>query len=755
MGTSAFDPAGLSRSLADGRRVVAVGLRGSAPAFAVAALARHHDGAVLWVAPDEETAVHVHRELTTFLGKRSDRRVLLYPGSDVEPYSGLSPHAEVSRRRIEILSRMQEGHLDLVVASVAALFKRVLPRPRLGNAQELLSVGEEIDRDALLESLVEWGYFSTDLTEDPGCFSVRGHVMDLYPPGFDGPLRVEFWGDEIESIRMFDPVSQRSLLTVDEVVVLPVREELLSDEARARFGGQLKDLSDDRAVPPRARHRLEDELERGRYFAGIEDYLPFFYGELDSFFDYLGDQALLVVGDAEGVESAIADEPVRLRKAFEGGEAPAALVPEPDELHLTAEQFRTGLAGRGQLVLPALDDLAEGEAFVRLPTQDHASLRSEILAAREKNEGMLAPLLSRLERWRSDDLDVIVACTSRVQAERVTEMLDERDVSCAVVDGPVTAHELLRADSPWRLGSRGAVAAVPAGLDRGFVFPGASLAVVSQAEVFGRRRKRRQVRRDRLGHALTSFSELKEGDFVVHGHHGIARYLGMHKLETPKSVAEKRQDFLQRMRDPRYRVGDADVAVIEARGSRNDYLLLEYRGGDRLYVPMHKLDLLHRYAAVEGATPPLDRLGGQTWSRRRKKVEEAVQKMAAALLELYAARQAAESLPFDPPDSLYREFAASFPFEETPDQLEAIQAISEDLQSTKPMDRLVCGDVGFGPSSSSRWRSPRSRRHESPGAWDNSFRSIRSGLSPSTLRPRSVITNTPRPVLRSNPVFAR
>ena len=696
MGSTSFDPAGLAASLSKGRRVVAAGLRGSAPAFAVAALAQHHRGALLWVAPDEETATHVHRELTTFVGKRSGRRVLLYPGSDVEPYSGLSPHAEVSRRRIEILARLQDGHPDLVVASVAALFKRVLPRERLGNAQELLAVGEEIDRDALLGSLIEWGYFSTDLTEDPGCFSVRGHVMDIYPPGFDGPLRVEFWGDEIESIRMFDPVSQRSLLTVEEVVVLPVREELLTDAARARFGGLLKDLSDDRAVPPRARHRLEDELERGRYFAGIEEYLPFFYGTLDSFFDYLGDQALLVVGDAEAVESAAADEPMRLRKAFDTGEAPAALVPEPEELYLTVEQFRVGLTGRGHLVLPALDSMAEGDAVVKLPTQDHASLRSEILAAREKSEGMLAPLLARVERWLSDDLDVIVACTSHVQAERVTEMLDEREVLCAVVDTPVTAAELLRRDSPLRLGSKGAVAAVPAALDRGFVFPGTSLAVVSQAEVFGSRRKRRHVRRDRLGHALTSFSELKEGDFVVHGHHGIARYLGMHKLETPKSVAEKRQDFLQRMRDPRYRVGDADVAAIESRGSRNDYLLLEYRGGDRLYVPMHKLDLLHRYAAVEGVTPPLDRLGGQTWAKRRKKVEEAVQKLAAALLDLYAARQTAESLPFDPPDSLYREFAASFPFEETPDQLEAIQAISEDLQTTQPMDRLVCGDVGFG-----------------------------------------------------------
>ena len=696
MSASSFDPAGLARSLARGRRVVAAGLRGAAPAFAVAALARHHRGALLGVARDEATATHVHRELTTFLGKRTDRRVLLYPASDVEPYSGLSPHAEVSRRRIEILARLQDGHPDLVVASVAALFKRVLPRQRLGNAQELLAVGEEIDREALLQSLVEWGYFSTDLTEDPGCFSVRGHVMDLYPPGFDGPLRVEFWGDEIESIRMFDPVSQRSLLTVDEVVLLPVREELLTDEARLRFGGQLKDLSDDRAVSPRARHRLEDELERGRYFAGIEEYLPLFYGGLDSFFDYLGDQALLVVGDAEAVDAAVAGEPARLRKAFEGGEAPEALVPDPDALYLDADTFRAGLTGRGHLVLPALDAMTEGDEVVQLPTQDNASLRAEILAARERSEGMLAPLIQRLLKWRADGLDVIVACTSRVQAERVTEMLDEREVVCAVVDEPVTASALLKKESPLRLGAREAVAAVPAPLDRGFVFAGANLAVVSQAEVFGRRRKRRQVRRDRLGHALTSFSELKEGDYVVHGHHGIARYLGMHKLETPKSMAQKRQDFLQRMRDPRYRPGDTDVAQVAARGSRNDYLLLEYRGGDRLYVPMHKLDLLHRYAAIEGATPPLDRLGGQTWSRRRKKVEEAVQKLAVALLELYAARQTAESLPFDPPDSLYREFAASFPFEETPDQLEAIRSISEELQTTQPMDRLVCGDVGFG-----------------------------------------------------------
>jgi len=690
-----FDPAGIARGLTRGERIRVLGLRGAAPSFAVAAMGPHLAGPVLWVAPDDDVAGHVCRELRTFLPATADRRIQHYAAPDVEPYSGLSPHSEISRRRIEILGRLQEGRADVVVASVQGLLKRVIPRAALGNAQELLVTGEEIDRDALLASLVEWGYLSTDLTEDPGCFSVRGHVLDLYPPGFDGPLRVELWGDEIDSIRVFDPVSQRSLTPIEEVVVLPVREELLTDEARARFAGQLKEVSDDRGLPPRARHRLEEELEYGRYFAGIEEYLPLFHDRLESFFDYLGDHATVVLGDAEAVDASLDREPERVQSAFDGGDAPAMLVPEPPALFLTAREFRAGLRDRGALSIPELDTGADEADTLALETADHTTLRSEILAAREREGGMLGPLIERLQRWTADDMDVVLACTSRLQAERIGEMLQQRSISLDFVDAPLDAPSLLDAESPLR-GRRATVTAVRAAVDRGFVFPGASLVLLSQSEILGKRHQRRQVRRDRLGHALTSFSELKEGDHVVHAQHGIAHYLGMHKIDTPKSEAEKRREFLERARDPSYRIGDSDIHALEASGNRNDFLLLEYRGGDRLYVPIHKLDLLHRYAAVEGVSPPLDRLGGQTWSRRRRKVEEAVQKLAVQLLDLYAARRAVRGVEFDPPDAMYREFAASFPFEETEDQLEAIQAINGDLESNRPMDRLLCGDVGYG-----------------------------------------------------------
>jgi transcription-repair coupling factor (superfamily II helicase) len=690
-----FEPAGLARTLADGGRLRVLGLRGSAPAFVVASTLPHLRVPVLWVAPDDDAAAHVRRELRTFGASDAARRIQHYPAPDVEPYSGLSPHAELSRRRVEILSRLQDGHPDVIVASVPALLRRVVPRRVLGNAQELLAVGEEIDRDDLVHSLVEWGYLSTDLTEDPGCFSVRGHVLDLYPPGFDGPLRVELWGDEIESIRRVDAATQRSLDRLDEVVVLPMREEILSAAARDRFGGQLKDVSDERGLSPRPRRRLEDELERGRYFAGIEEYLPLFYGSLDTVFDYLGRDAVVVIGDAEAVVAAAENEPARVLRAYAEGDAPDELVPEPERLYLSEDAFHRALGGRGTLVVPQLDTDGDADSALRLPSSDHLSLRSEILAAREREGGMLEPLTERLERWRGDDLDVVLACNSRVQADRIGEMFAEREIGWTVADVPLTADNLLAPDSPLR--GRNAVVVVPAPLQRGFVFPSASLAVLTQAEIFGQRHKRKRVtRRDRLGHALTSFSELKEGDHVVHAQHGIAVYRGMEGIDTPKSVAQKKQEFRLRAHDPSYRVGDADIGELEGKGHRNDFLLLEYRGGDRLYVPIHKLDLLHRYAAVEGATPPLDRLGGQTWTRRRKKVEEAVQKLAAQLLDLYATRESTPGIAFDPPDSLYREFAASFPFEETPDQLEAIQAIAGDLQAKKPMDRLVCGDVGYG-----------------------------------------------------------
>ncbi len=690
-----FDPGAIAAGLVRDGRVRVHGLTGSSPAFLVASVASHMSGPLLWVTPDDDEAARVQRELTTFLGTAGDRSVLLYPGADVDPYRGLSPHAELARRRIEILARLMDGKPDVVVAPVSALLRRTLPRRILGNAQELLMVGEEIDRDRVVASLTEWGYLSTDLTEDPGCFSVRGHVLDVYPPGYESPLRVELWGDEIESLRFFDPATQRSLLSVEETVLLPVREEILSPDAVARFVEALSALSSDREIPPRQRARLQEEARQGRYFAGIEDYLPLFYPALDSLFEFLPATATVVLGGTEAIDQRIGQDVKRIRRAFDTGEALEALVPEPDGLYLTGDQLRESMGRHTALELPALGKDDDEEA-IELATWDHASLRAEILGAREREGGMLTPLTERLDRWQDDGLKVLLACHSRVQVERLGALLAEREVPWTQVDVPIRADELNKEHTPLRLQPGAVTAVVAPGLDRGFGLPAAGLVLLAQAEIFGQRRRPTTARRDRLGHALTSFSEIKSGDFVVHAQFGIARYEGMHKIETPKSQGEKRREFLERARDPSYQVGQTDVGRIAARGSQNDYLLLKYRGGDRLYVPVHKLDLLHRYAAMDGVSAKLDRLGGQGWSRRRRKVEEAVQKLAAQLLDLYASREASQGLVFDPPDTMYREFAASFPFEETGDQLEAIRSLHEDLQQPQPMDRLLCGDVGYG-----------------------------------------------------------
>jgi len=690
-----FDPAALARRLTGSGRLRVHGLTGSAPSFAVASMAPHLSGPLLMVAADEEEAARTQRELTTFLGQEGERRVLLYPGADVDPYRGLSPHAELARRRLEILARLLDGHPDIVVAPVSALLRRTLPRTVLGNAQELLLVGEQIDRDRLVGALTEWGYLSTDLTEDPGCFSVRGHVVDVYPPGFDSPLRMELWGDEIESLRFFDPASQRSLLSVDETVLLPVREEIMSPAAVTRFVEGLTELGSERAVPPRLRARLTEETQQGRYFAGIEDYLPLFYPSLDCLFDFLPADATVVLAGTEAIDERIERDGDRIARAFQSRAADIALVPPPERLYLSGDDLRESIARHPAIELPALGQ-AEGDDAIQLTSWEHGSLRAEILAARERDGGMLSPLLERCDRWQGDGLKVLLACHSRVQAERVGAMLAEREVPWTQVEAPLRAVEINAKDTPLRLQPKVVTTVIAPRLDRGFGLPAAAVVVLTQAEIFGQRRTRPTTRRDRLGHALTSFSEVQEGDFVVHAQFGIACYRGMNKIETPKSQGEKRREFLERARDPSYQVGQADIGKLQARGSQNDYLLLEYRGGDKLYVPVHKLDLLHRYAAVEGVKPKLDRLGGQGWAKRRRKVEEAVQKLAAQLLDLYAAREAAKGLVFEPPDTMYREFAASFPFEETQDQLESIRALQEDLQLARPMDRLLCGDVGYG-----------------------------------------------------------
>ena len=689
--------AGIARVQDAGGAVHVMGLAGSGAAVTVAAALHSRSseerGPLLWLAPNDDEAERVARELR-FFGVPARRM----PGWDVHPYGGYSPSSEVGRRRLAALFALASEPDAVVVASPQALLKRTLPPDELRGLAEKLVVGEEIDRDALVGRLVDRGYLSTDLCSEPGTYSVRGGILDIFAPSYELPLRIDFWGDEVESIRTFDPHTSRSRTSLDDAVLLPIREEVLTDQALARLPSRLKALADARGVIPRKRIQIQDELKESRLVQEIELYLPLLRDRpLVSVLGYLDRPgALLVMQDPTAIATTLYGEAEDIQLRYHREEGPGRLLPEPSTLWLDGDQLEAAARAVPRLVLPDVTEEASpsGPELLELRAPDHGGLRAELLARRSNEAGMLQPLVDRVKRWLGDGYATMVVCRSRRRARQLAELLRPYGVGVMEHESAPPLGDLLDPDSDLRTGSH--VHIVIGEVERGFSLPSAGIFLISEVEIFGRKAtSRKRQRRPQGAEAIGSFAQLSPGDVVVHSHHGIGKFVGMTKIQLDPSALDIKQAQRERAADATYLPGTGGKAGAD-RGSHNDYLLLHYKGGDRLYLPVHKLDQLSRYVSPGGGEPKLDKLGGTTWAKRRKKASEAAQKVAKELLDLYAKRQLARSHAFAPPDVLFDEFVQDFPYEETPDQQTAIDAVLEDMSSTKPMDRLVCGDVGFG-----------------------------------------------------------
>ena len=663
-----------------GPNSAASGLRGCSLSLLLAAAAPGLVGPCLVVTPTEDEARRLAAELRTFLPPDADVRHL--PDWDVAPYKGYSPSAEVTRTRLSVLHAMATSTVPLfVVAPAEALLKRVLPARALLQATPRVSVGDELDRDRLLRDLVHRGWLSTDLCADPGTFARRGGILDLFPPQEGHPVRVEFWGDEVESIRSFDPWTQRSIAPLDHVDLLPVREEILDQAGLAALPAALKATADARGLPPKERIRVQKELEEARVLQEIELFLPHLHPALATVIDYVGD-GLVVLSAAEQIDSILLGSGDRLHARFSANRGHARLLPSPDVLFLDEDGLQTALSGAR---LFTHHDLHPDDAeALRADVPDHGELRAEILASKDD---MLAPFVRRLQGWWAEGKRVVVVTPSRAQGAQLQELLE---LPVDVREAPLRATELM--DLASTLAPR-LLTIAPGALARGARLD--HLVLVAGEEIFGPRKRRARPRAPRGHEAIGSTGQLARGDLIVHALHGVGRFEGLTKLQLQAGGVERALEARERARDPGYLPGTGG-RLGQGRGSHNDFLLLRYRDGDKLYLPVHKLNLLAKYVSPGGGTPRLDKLGGQTWAKRRKKVAEDVQKVAADLLKLYAKRQLASAHAYARPDAFYDEFVAAFPYTETPDQQSAIDAVLADMTADKPMDRLVCGDVGFG-----------------------------------------------------------
>jgi transcription-repair coupling factor (superfamily II helicase) len=645
------------------------GLRGAARAVVLATLVREHgDRPVLALVPTAKAADEFEADLRAALGEAPEGgRVRGFPRHDTHPYERFSPQPFLVAQRMDVLYRWlassgQRGPASepppVVVSSWSALAVRVPSREALRARTVHLEVGQTIDRDALAQTLVAAGYARMPIVEERGELAVRGGILDLFPPQRARPVRVELFGNEVESIREFDAASQRSQQVLPGVVAPPPREILLDRSLVIERTPRLRELAAEQRIPARAVDELIDALLRGFIPPGAEALAPLLQPGLESALDYLPADTLIVIDDPASGRDRLAHHAAEALENYDVARHAGRLVSAPDELSLSPEALEHAVVARRPVFLERLDVAdarATGERYA-LRSFGHDDLHRDLLRART-HERALAPLAAAIADWRKDRWRVVLSASSLSHAERLRTLLAQYGIEARTATEPRPA---------WRWSGPGRVEVRVAPLSEGFALPIEKLAVVTEEEIFGPREKQRRRAASRWpdGAAVDALAQLATGDYLVHAEHGIGVYRGLVELEL--------------------------------RGVASEFLRLEYAENARLFVPVHRLNLVQRYAGSDGYAPRLDKLGGLTWEKAKRGIRKSLRDMAQELISVHAARELETGRAFSPRDRALEEFEATFPWEETPDQLAAIEEVLGDLQRAKPMDRIVCGDVGYG-----------------------------------------------------------
>ncbi len=632
------------------------GLDALALASVARAAARDDGGVVIHVALSDKRMARLEGALGFFA---PGMEVVRFPAWDCMPYDRVSPSARIVARRMAALSRLARRRADaadnaplVVLTSVNAACQRTVPRAAIEGACLHLKPGMVRKPEELAAWLSNQGFSRTGTVMEPGDFAQRGAIVDLFAPGTDAPVRLDFFGDELESIRAFDPASQRTTRTLKEVLLDPAGEVLLDEVARGRFrtgyvaafgGGAMRDP-------------IYESIREGRPYPGMEHWLPLFHERLETLFDHAPGAAVSFDHEAEAARAARMEEVAEYHQArVEGvreklfGADPYKPL-EPDALYLTGGDWRQALDGRTVLRFSPFEEPdGQGRAVLSL-----GGRRGRSFAAERKQAGgnVYEAVRDHITDLRKSGRKVLVAGWTEGSSGRLAGILEDHGLA------PVRAAR----DFISALGQgRKVVSAVVLGLESGFETD--DLAIVCEQDILGDRLVRRTAKSRRPADFLTELSAISPGDLVVHADHGIGRFEGL--------------------------------KTIDAGGAPHDCLHLTYAGGDRLYLPVENIELLSRYGGEEAAAQ-LDKLGGAAWQARKARLKERLRMIAGELIRTAAARELLKAETIAPPEGLYDEFCARFPYEETEDQLKAIAAVFDDLARGRPMDRLVCGDVGFG-----------------------------------------------------------
>ena len=586
-----------------------------------------------------------------------DKNVLFYPAKDLIFYSADVQSNLLVQQRIRVLQKLMEEEEVTIVTTMGGIMDHLLPPEVFQKQIETVESDSEFDMELWKKKLTAMGYERVGQVEGSGQFAVRGGILDIFPLTEENPVRIELWGDEIDSIRSFDVESQRSIENLDRIRIYPAGE-FIADDGRIKKGlavleKEAKRLADqffqERKTEESARlkafaEEVKQSLTQWKQMSVLDGLAPYFYDRMVSFAEYFPKEALVVL-----------DEPNRLW----------------EEAQAIEKEFRESMTNRLEkgYVLPGQMNLLCESQMASEKLQKHRCMGLCMLEAagpqwhfaehfsidvRSVNtyNNSFELLVKDLQQWKKKGERVILLCASRTRAKRLAE--DLRD------------HELraFYSEDADRIVQRGEIMLLYGSAHRGYEYPLIKFLVISESDIFGKEKKKRKKIRHYEGKTIHSFSELSVGDYVVHENHGLGIYRGIEKIEVDKVT--------------------------------KDYMKVEYAGGSNLYVPATQLDVIQKYADSQAKRPKLNKLGTQEWGRTKTRVRSAVKNIAKDLVQLYAARQREEGFCYGEDTIWQKEFEETFPFDETDDQLEAIEAVKHDMESNKIMDRLICGDVGYG-----------------------------------------------------------
>ncbi|MCL6590279.1 MAG: transcription-repair coupling factor [Firmicutes bacterium] len=611
------------------------------------------DGKYLVISYNNSQAYRIALDLESFLGPEE---VAFFPSNELLPHEE-AYEPEVTAQRIETLGRILQQNRLVVVTSWEALQRRLIPAAKFLEFSIEMKLGLEYSMSRLIEHLVKMGYERVDQVQSIGQFSQRGDLVDIFPLNQPHPIRIEFFGDEIDSIRSFKVEDQISIEPKEKVLILPVREGLWHQQdfvrRRSLIEADLKHqvfkleelgrVNEASALNSHINEALE-RLAQGHQLPGADQFLPWIETNLVTLLDYLPEARIIL------------DEPVRARDNYRANCEEIAgilsnflekgvILPKEQDLLLGVQELEEKIWARRPWSLSILAKTPKGfdpTHTLTLPFKTAPAFQARIES-----------LSNEINRWLKDKMAIILAISVRDKARRLKEVLREQGITSLLITEGVEPDII-----------PGTVRIQVADLESGFEWAPGKILTLTEAEIYGRQKKRYQGRFQQEGIKISSFTDLKPGDYVVHINHGIGRFIG--------------------------------IETLEIAGSHRDYLRLEYAGEDRLFVPTDQVNLLQKYIGMEDQPPKINKLGGSDWQKVKNRVKESIKDMAEGLLELYAQREITPGHSFSKDTVWQHEFEEAFFYEETPDQLRSLEQIKRDMETPKPMDRLLCGDVGYG-----------------------------------------------------------